>query len=49
MLTVTGIVCIVVLVLAWFGIKSDQRWHQRHPGANERCAEVDEELTSQGK
>jgi len=49
MLTAIGIVCVVVLVLVWFGLKSDRRWHKRHPGANERCAEVDEELTSRGR
>ena len=36
---------LLLLVTFW----SDRRWYRRHPGAEERFAQIDEELTRQGR
>lgn len=33
----------LVVLVVW----SDRRWYRRHPGAEERFAEIDEELSRQ--
>lgn len=47
-------IVLLVEVLAWFVIILmdrfvDKPWYKRHPGANERFAQIDDELTSQGQ
>ena len=36
-------------LLLWLVFWSDRRWYRRHPGAEERFAQIDEELTRQGR
>lgn len=41
-------VCVVgFIVLVALVVWSDRRWYRRHPGAEERFAQVDEELSRQ--
>ena len=44
-LSVAAFEVLFFLFVSW----RDQRWYRRHPGAEERFAQIDDELSAEGK